>query len=109
MHAFGINSASRSHGCNKQESNLPVDSLSSDWELYGLLAGLHGELDWFSIECCDFSNVSCPGTKQLVTARKRGELFEAYLGYHCWKCPGSKSPNWHCHIMAPSKEWVARN
>ena len=53
-----------------QESNLPVDSLSSDWELYGLLAGLHGELDWFSIECCDFSNVSCPGAKQLVTARQ---------------------------------------
>lgn len=33
------------------ESNqLPAASLSSDCELYGLLAGLVGEMDWFSIE-----------------------------------------------------------
>lgn len=35
-------------------------SLSKDCELYGLPAGLVGELDCMSNEFCDLSNVNCP-------------------------------------------------
>lgn len=49
--------------------SLPPVSLSRDCELYGLLAGLEGESDWFSTEFWDLSNVRCPW----IPLRKRGK------------------------------------